>query len=101
MRFRAVSGTIGFTDNGNQSNDDNRPGIFYQYRRIHQHTDRYEKNSSEEVFYRLYDMIYTAPLNGSGSTMEQLETLYKQFNLQKPVEVVSKMYNLSLISLKF
>ena len=28
-----------------------------------------------------YDLIYTAPLNGSGSTMEQLETLYKQFNL--------------------
>ena len=29
-----------------------------------------------------YDLIYTAPLNGSGSTMEQLETLYEQFNLQ-------------------
>ena len=33
-----------------------------------------------------YDLIYTAPLNGSDSTMEQLETLYKQFNLQKPVD---------------
>ncbi len=30
-----------------------------------------------------YDLIYTAPLNGSGSTMEQLETLYKQFQPEK------------------
>ena len=33
-----------------------------------------------------YDLIYTAPLDGSGSTVEQLEKLYEQFNLQKPVD---------------
>ena len=42
-----------------------------------------------------YDMIYTAPLNGSGSTMEQLETLYKQFNLQKPVDFHSPSLSVS------
>ena len=33
-----------------------------------------------------YDLIYTAPLNRSGNIMEQLETLYEQFNQQKPVD---------------
>ena len=42
-----------------------------------------------------YDLIYTAPLNGSGSTMEQLETLYKQFNLQKPVDFHSPSLRVS------
>ena len=42
-----------------------------------------------------YDLIYTAPLNGSGSTMEQLETLYEQFNLQKPVDFHSPSLSVS------
>ena len=42
-----------------------------------------------------YDMIYTAPLNGSGSTMEQLETLYEQFNLKKPVDFHSPSLSVS------
>ena len=42
-----------------------------------------------------YDMIYTAPLNGSGSAMEQLETLYEQFNLQKPVDFHSPSMSVS------
>ena len=42
-----------------------------------------------------YDLIYTAPLNRSGSTMEQLETLYEQFNLQKPVDFHSPSLSVS------
>ena len=42
-----------------------------------------------------YDLIYTAPLNSSGSTMEQLETLYEQFNLQKPVDFHSPYLSVS------
>ena len=42
-----------------------------------------------------YDLIYTAPLNGSGSAMEQLETLYEQFNLQKPVDFHSPSMSVS------
>lgn len=42
-----------------------------------------------------YDLIYTAPLNGSGSTMEQLEMLYEQFNLQKPVDFHSPSLSVS------
>ncbi|MSS90739.1 DUF4316 domain-containing protein [Eisenbergiella tayi] len=42
-----------------------------------------------------YDLIYTAPLNSSGSTMEQLETLYEQFNLQKPVDFHSPSMSVS------
>ena len=42
-----------------------------------------------------YDMIYTAPLNSSGSAMEQLETLYEQFNLQKPVDFHSPSMSVS------
>ena len=42
-----------------------------------------------------YDLIYTAPLNGSGSTVEQLERLYEQFNLQKPVDFHSPSMSVS------
>ena len=42
-----------------------------------------------------YDLIYTAPLNGSGTTMEQLETLYEQFNLKKPVDFHSPSLSVS------
>ena len=42
-----------------------------------------------------YDLIYTAPLNGSSSTMEQLETLYEQFNLKKPVDFHSPSLSVS------
>ena len=42
-----------------------------------------------------YDLIYTAPLNGSGSTIEQLETLYEQFNLKKPVDFHSPSLSVS------
>ena len=42
-----------------------------------------------------YDLIYTASLNGSGSTMEQLERLYEQFNLQKPVDFHSPSMSVS------
>ena len=42
-----------------------------------------------------YDLIYTAPLHGSGSTMEQLETLYEEFNLQKPVDFHSPSLSVS------
>ena len=41
------------------------------------------------------DSIYTAPLDGSGSTMEQLERLYEQFNLQKPVDFHSPSMSVS------
>ena len=42
-----------------------------------------------------YDLIYTAPLNGFGNTMEQLETLYEQFNLKKPVDFHSPSLSVS------
>ena len=42
-----------------------------------------------------YDLIYTAPLHGSGSAMEQLETLYEQFNLQKPADFHSPSMSVS------
>ncbi|MGM9588851.1 MAG: YodL domain-containing protein, partial [Faecousia sp.] len=42
-----------------------------------------------------YDLIYTAPLGGSGSTMEQLEKLYEQFNLQKPADFHSPSMSVS------
>ena len=42
-----------------------------------------------------YDLIYTAPLDGSGSTMAQLEKLYAQFNLQKPVDFHSPSMSVS------
>ena len=47
------------------------------------------------VYRSNYDLIYTASLNGSGSTMEQLETLYEQFNLQKPVDFHSPSLSVS------
>ena len=42
-----------------------------------------------------YDLIYTAPMDGSGSIMEQLEKLYEQFNLQKPVDFHSPSMSVS------
>ena len=42
-----------------------------------------------------YDLIYTAPLNGTGNTMEHLEKLYEQFNLQKPVDFHSPSMSVS------
>lgn len=42
-----------------------------------------------------YDLIYTAPLHGTGSTMEQLERLYEQFNLYKPVNFHSLSMSVS------
>ena len=42
-----------------------------------------------------YDLIYTAPLNGSSSTMEQLEKLYEKFNLQKPADFHSPSMSVS------
>ena len=42
-----------------------------------------------------YDLIYTAPLHGSGSAMEQLEKLYEQFNLQKPADFHSPSLSVS------
>ena len=42
-----------------------------------------------------YDLIYTASLDGSGSTIEQLEGLYERFNLQKPVDFHSPSMSVS------
>ena len=42
-----------------------------------------------------YDLIYTAPLGGSGTKMEQLEKLYEQFNLEKPVDFHSPSLSVS------
>ena len=42
-----------------------------------------------------YDLVYTAPLDGSGSTIEQLEGLYERFNLQKPVDFHSPSMSVS------
>ena len=42
-----------------------------------------------------YDLIYTAPLHGTGKTMEQLERLYEQFNLHKPVDFHSPSMSVS------
>ena len=42
-----------------------------------------------------YDLIYTAPLDSSSSTMEQLEKLYEQFNQQKPVDFHSPSLSVS------
>ena len=42
-----------------------------------------------------YDLIYTAPLHGTGSTMEQLEKLYEQFNLHKPADFHSPSMSVS------
>ena len=42
-----------------------------------------------------YDLIYTAPLDGSGGAMEHLEKLYAQFNLQKPVDFHSPSMSIS------
>ena len=42
-----------------------------------------------------YDLIYTAPLSESGTVPEQLEKLYEQFNLQKPVDFHSPSMSVS------
>ena len=42
-----------------------------------------------------YDLIYTAPLSESGTVPEQLETLYQQFNLEKPVDYHSPSMSVS------
>ena len=42
-----------------------------------------------------YDFIYTAPLRESGTVPEQLEKLYQQFNLEKPVDFHSPSMSVS------
>ena len=42
-----------------------------------------------------YDLIYTAPLRESGTVPEQLEKLYQQFNLEKPVDFHSSSMSVS------
>ena len=42
-----------------------------------------------------YDFIYTAPLRESGPVPEQLEKLYQQFNLEKPVDFHSPSMSVS------
>ena len=42
-----------------------------------------------------YDLIYTAPLRESGTVPEQLEKLYRQFNLEKPVDFHSPSMSVS------
>ena len=48
-----------------------------------------------------YDLIYTAPLQGSGTATTQLETLYHQFNMEKPVDFHSPSMSVSdIVALK-
>ena len=42
-----------------------------------------------------YDLIYIAPLRESGTVPEQLEKLYEQFNLEKPVDFHSPSMSVS------
>ena len=42
-----------------------------------------------------YDLIYTAPLRESSTVPEQLEKLYQQFNLEKPVDFHSPSMSVS------
>ena len=42
-----------------------------------------------------YVLIYTAPLSESGTVPEQLEKLYQQFNLEKPVDFHSPSMSVS------
>ena len=42
-----------------------------------------------------YDLIYTAPLRESGTVPEQLDKLYQQFNLEKPVDFHSPSMSVS------
>ena len=42
-----------------------------------------------------YDLIYTAPLSESGTVPEQLEKLYQQFNMEKPVDFHSPSMSVS------
>lgn len=42
-----------------------------------------------------YDLIYTAPLTVQGNTAARLESLYEQFNMQKPVDFHSPSMSVS------
>ena len=42
-----------------------------------------------------YDLIYTAPLTATGSTLERLEALYEQFNLRHPADYHSPSLSVS------
>ena len=42
-----------------------------------------------------YELIYTAPLSESGTVPEQLDKLYQQFNLEKPVDYHSPSMSVS------
>ena len=45
------------SDNHRQCNDQNRNGIFNNHTRIDHHTYRHEKDSSEQVLYRFYQLL--------------------------------------------
>ena len=53
------------------------------------------KASGQEVEHSNYDLVYTAPLTSPGSTPEQLDRLYEQFNLQKPADFHSPSMSVS------
>ena len=53
------------------------------------------KASGQEVEHSNYDLVYTAPLTSPGSTPEQLDRLYKQFNLEKPPDFHSPSMSVS------
>ena len=53
------------------------------------------KASGQEVQHSNYDLVYTAPLTSPGSTPEQLDRLYKQFNLEKPPDFHSPSMSVS------
>lgn len=59
------------------------------------------KSHDISVDHSNYDLIYTAPLSESGTVPEQLEKLYEQFNLQKPVDFHSPSMRVSdIIAIK-
>ena len=53
------------------------------------------KASGQEVQHSNYDLVYTAPLTSPGSTPEQLDRLYEQFNLEKPPDFHSPSMSVS------
>ena len=53
------------------------------------------KASGQEVQHSNYDLVYTAPLTSLGSTPEQLDRLYEQFNLEKPPDFHSPSMSVS------
>ena len=53
------------------------------------------KSSGQEVQHSNYDLVYTAPLTSPGSTPEQLDRLYEQFNLEKPPDFHSPSMSVS------